>query len=182
MAVAVVLLAGPASAAPVLDAPSAFSRPAVAADRLPTRFDTLQSGRGRPSDSRRIATYLDGKHRRWSHARGVLNVAAAAVLATLHVTGFVPDSPSEGTFWGLQVRSGPVTVFEARLLARDLTLRLGPGRYVLVSFLRQCGENCESVGPPTSRCSAPFRVSRGERLQAVVRYKLDGGCTIFFRR
>lgn len=111
------------------------------------------------------------------------DVAASAALATLRVVGFVPDSPSEGTFWGLQVRSGPVSVIEARLLVqRDLTLRLGPGGYVLVSFLRQCEGNCESVGRPTSRCSASFRLRRGERLQAVVRYKLDGSCTIRFRR
>ncbi len=116
------------------------------------------------------------------HARGVL-AAAAAALATLRVFGAVPDSPSEGTFWGLQVRSGPVSLFEARLLVqRDLTLRLGPGRYVLVSFLRRCGENCESVGPPASRCSAPFRLRRGERLQAVVRHRRDGGCAIRFHR
>lgn len=81
------------------------------------------------------------------------------------------------------MQSGPVRVFEARLLVqRDLTLRLGPGRYVLVSFLRQCGENCKTVGPPTSRCSAPFRLRRGERLQAVVRYTHDESCTIRFRR
>lgn len=107
----------------------------------------------------------------------------AAALATLRVIGSVPESPSEGTFWGLHVRSGPVNVIEARLLVqRDLTLRLGPGRYVLASFLRQCQENCERVGPPTSRCAAPFRIRRGERLQAVVRHKRDGGCTIGFRR
>jgi hypothetical protein len=114
---------------------------------------------------------------------GVLDVAAAAALATLRVIAFVPESPSEGTYWGLQVRFGPEIVSEARLLVqRDLTLRLGPGRHVLVSFLRQCQENCERVGPPYSRCSAPFRVRPGERLQAVVRYKLDGSCTIRFRR
>ena len=116
------------------------------------------------------------------HARCVLAAGTAAALATLRVLGAVPDSPSEGTFWGLQVRSGPVSVFEARLLVqRDLTVRLGPGRYVLVSFLRQCRENCESVGPPASRCSAPFRVRPGERLQALVRYRRDGGCVIRFR-
>ena len=106
----------------------------------------------------------------------------AAKLGVLRVIGSVPASPSEGLFWGLQVRSGPISVIEARLLVqRDLTLRLGPSRYVLVSFLQGCGENCESVGPPTSRCSAPFRLRRGERLEAAVRYKLDGRCTIRFR-
>jgi hypothetical protein len=66
VALAVVVLAGTASAAPLADVPSAFLRPAVAADRLPTGFESLRSDRRRPSDSRRIATYLDGKHRRWS--------------------------------------------------------------------------------------------------------------------
>jgi hypothetical protein len=65
-AITVVVVAGSARAASVPDMPSAFLRPAVAADRLPDRFETLRSGRGRPSDSRRIATYIDGKHRRWS--------------------------------------------------------------------------------------------------------------------
>jgi hypothetical protein len=112
----------------------------------------------------------------------VLATAAATALATLHVIGAVPDSPSEGTFWGLQVRSGPVSVVDARLLGRDLTVRLGPGRYVLISFLRQCRGNCESVGPPTSRCSAPFWLRRGDRLEVVVRHTRDGGCKISFRR
>jgi hypothetical protein len=113
----------------------------------------------------------------------MLTVGVAAVLATLQVAASVPDSPSEGTFWELQVRSGRVSVIDARLLVqRDLTLRLGPGRYVLVSSLRQCNENCEKVGPPNSKCSAPFLIHRGERLHAAVRYKPDGGCTIRFRR
>jgi hypothetical protein len=43
---------------------SAFSRPAVATDRLPGTLPSL--GRRFSSDSRRIATYVDGKGRRWS--------------------------------------------------------------------------------------------------------------------
>jgi hypothetical protein len=113
----------------------------------------------------------------------MFDAGVAAVLATLQVAASVPASPSEGTVWELQVRSGRVSVIDTRLLVqRDLTLRLGPGRYVLVSSLRQCGENCEKVGPPNSKCSAPFRIRRGESLHALVRYRTGGGCTIRFRR
>jgi hypothetical protein len=113
-------------------------------------------------------------------AHVLAGATAAAALASLRVLGVVPESPSEGTFWALQVRSGNTSVFEARMLVqREITVRLGPGRYVLVSFLRQCGENCETVEPPSSRCSAPFRIRRGQRLRAVVRYR-GAACTIRF--
>lgn len=52
-----------AASAPVL--PSAFSRPAVATDRLPSAFPDSLPGEGRPYDSRRIASYMGTKHA-WS--------------------------------------------------------------------------------------------------------------------
>jgi len=65
-AVACLGLCGLALAASSDSVPSAFTRPAVATDRLPAAFAAISTNRGGPRDSRRIATYVDGKRRRWS--------------------------------------------------------------------------------------------------------------------
>jgi hypothetical protein len=69
MAIAVVLCAAVSSVALAASAPglpSAFSRPAVPADRLPRGFQgVFDRGGGLPYDSRRIAT-LSGTKRQWS--------------------------------------------------------------------------------------------------------------------
>lgn len=51
-----------ASAAPISELPSAFTRPATEADRLPLDFSGFE---GRPYDSRRIASYK-GTKRTWT--------------------------------------------------------------------------------------------------------------------
>jgi hypothetical protein len=66
MLVATVFVGGASSS---VGAPSAFLRAATSADRLPGRFATHGvpgPNVSRPYDSRRIATYVDGKQRRWS--------------------------------------------------------------------------------------------------------------------
>src|SRR5687767_23905 len=62
-------------------------------------------------------------------------------------------------------------VLRRRLRARDtfaLRRPLAPGRYRLVSWIRACQGNCDSLSPPTSACAGDLRVRAGKRTRVVL--------------
>jgi len=97
VAVAVFVAAGVAAAASgPTTIPSAFARSATPADRLPATF--AQRAGSRPFDSRRIATYTDGKRRLWSVyvfkqiIRNRLNICVATLRGSGGGGGCSPSS------------------------------------------------------------------------------------------
>jgi len=118
-AAALIVLGGTGAGASVAltGLPLAFARPATAADRLPAAFMAHTApDSGLPYDSRRVATYVDGKHRHWNlyifkqRLHGKVNVCDYLVR---DAGGGGGCSPSSGFF----ARGRQVAATEGRLFA-----------------------------------------------------------------
>jgi hypothetical protein len=56
--------------------------------------------------------------------------------------------------------------------------RLDPGDYRLLSWQRPCDGSCDSLAPPTDRCSAPFTVAPETPTLAEIQVRAGEGCTV----
>jgi hypothetical protein len=91
--------------------------------------------------------------------------------------------PIEGALSYIRVeRAAGVTLTERRLPGdQQLTLKLQPGAYRLVSWQRICDANCGNLDPPSDRCARPFTVRQRQQLEATVRIDFVSGCVITLR-
>lgn len=91
--------------------------------------------------------------------------------------------PAEGALGYIRVdRATGATLIERQLPAgKGLTLKLDPGTYRLVSWQRLCDGNCGHLDPPSNRCTRPFTMRQGERLQATIRVNFVSPCVIALR-
>lgn len=58
------------------------------------------------------------------------------------------------------------------------SVRLDPGEYRLLSWQRPCDGSCDSLDPPTDRCSVPFTVAPRTPTLAEIQVRAGEGCTI----
>ena len=109
--------------------------------------------------------------------------AQAGQLRILQVT--VGNAvPTEGAISYIRVeRATGATVTERQLPGSgQLTLRVPPGGYRLVSWQRFCDGNCGNLDPPSQQCARPFTVRPGDQLTAAIRVNFASGCVIVLRR
>jgi hypothetical protein len=92
--------------------------------------------------------------------------------------------PIEGALSYIRVeRATGATVTERELPGSgQLTLRVPPGAYRLVSWQRICDGNCGNLDPPSQQCARPFTLGPGEQLTAAIRVNFASGCVIVLRR
>jgi hypothetical protein len=67
------------------------------------------------------------------------------------------------------------------VLMSAATLRVDPGLYRVVSFLRPCDGNCGSLDPPADQCSHELEVEPGRSVDVHVAVTLAESCTIEIR-
>jgi hypothetical protein len=66
--------------------------------------------------------------------------------------------------------------------SHQLTLRVPPGAYRLMSWQRTCDGNCGYLDPPSNRCVRPFTLRPGEKLDVAIRVNFASGCVIVLHR
>lgn len=65
----------------------------------------------------------------------------------------------------------------------DLTKRLDPGDYRVISWHRRCTDSCpqsgeHGLGPLAEVCGVPVRIAKGDRINATVVIGPEGACTV----
>ena len=91
--------------------------------------------------------------------------------------------PTEGALSYIRVeRATGATVTKRQLPGSgQLTLRVPPGAYRLVSWQRICDGNCGNLDPPSLQCARPFTLRPEEQLTAAIRVNFASGCVIVLR-
>ena len=92
--------------------------------------------------------------------------------------------PIEGALSYIRLeRATGATVTERQLPGSgQLTLRVPPGGYRLLSWQRICDGNCGNLDPPSQQCARPDTLRSAEQLTAAIRVNFASGCVIVLRR
>ena len=107
--------------------------------------------------------------------------AKAGLLKITQVT--VGDAiPIEGALSYIRIKSTGATVTRQLPASHQVTLRMAPGAYQLMSWQRTCDRNCGYLDPPSNRCARSFTLRSQEHLGVAIRVNFDSECVIVLHR